>query len=139
VNSSIKAPIAFHATWTDRFWTSKRVYQDQVAEWHAQLMDQAGHNNWTRMIVNNWQSNGITTAHQVLQIAKWLADAADPQVFITRRGRSAASFGAQIWCQTSDVQLLVHMMAAPVLQVKMFTPEQFSDHTLTMLNWMMPP
>ncbi len=126
----------FHKLWTSRFCESDRLGMEQVHTWHTQLISECGDKTWTRLVINNWLGNPISSQEEANAIVSWLAEAGDPQVFLTRRGLSHISFGVQVWCVSPDVQLMVHMMAAPVVPIKTeFTPEQFADQTLTMLNW----
>lgn len=125
----------FHKLWTERFWDSGRLNSQKVNYLHAELTEHCGDQTWTRMVINNWQGSTFESMVDVTNCATWLAEAGDPQVFLTRRGITDYAWGVQIWCVKSDVQLLVHMMSAPVLHVRSYTQEQFAEHTLTMLNW----
>lgn len=74
------------------------------------------------------------SAAQVQDLVNWLAESGGPLVFAARRGRSDVTLGVQIWCGGPEPEFLVHMMAAPVLQVKTYTPDQFACQLELMLR-----
>ena len=128
----------FHKLWTSRFCGTSKLDAHTIRTWHTQLISECGDKTWTRLVIPSWQGNPISSQEEAHAIVSWLAEAADPQVFLTRRGSSHISLGVQVWCVSPDVQLLVHMMASPVMHLKTtFTSYQFAVHTLTMLNWML--
>lgn len=130
----------FHKLWTSRFCESGKLDAHTINTWHTQLITECGDQTWTRLVVPKWQDKPISSVAQAQQIATWLAESADAQVFLTRRGVCHISVGVQVWCTSPDVQLLVHLMATPVMHLKAtFTSDQFAEHALTMLNWMMTP
>lgn len=123
----------FHKLWTHRFWASTQT-QD-VQNWRSEFLTAHGDWTWHRLIIDNWSGVPFESMGQVLSVVKWLSEAGDHLVFASPRGRSSVIAGVQIWCVSPEVQLLVHMMAAPVLQVKVFTPEQFAAHLDVMMSW----
>ena len=131
-----KAAQPLHERWTQRFWLTRLRPQAQLTAWHAEFMKAQPDLIWTRLIIDNWLGSPLVDAEQVLEIAAWLADAGDPLVFVTPRGRSGVSAGAQVWCVRSDVSLLVHLMAAPVIQTRTYSPTEFDSQLELMLNWM---
>lgn len=91
------------------------------------------------MVITNWAGKPFNTLHDVDVVVNWLAECAHPHVFCARRGRSHLSVGVQIWCVAPETQLLVHMMASPVLHMKEYMPDQFASQLNLMLGWLLPP
>lgn len=134
-----KTPPAFHRLWTQRFWNTRRVTDDLVCEWYDEFMQSHGACDWRRFVITNWMGKPFASDQEVLQAVCWLAESGHPQVFASRRGRSHAHMGAQIWCMHPESEFLVQLMASPVKLVTSFTPEQFAGQLELMLGWLVPP
>jgi hypothetical protein len=126
----------FHERWTHRLWSSGHSHE--VVDWCEEFMAEHGDHTWHRLIINNWSGVPFDSMSQVFSVVKWLSEAAHPAVFASPRGRSSVIAGVQIWCVSPEVQLLVHMMASPVLQVRTLTPEELASHLELMLTWRNP-
>lgn len=88
-----------------------------------------------RVIANQWLNRKFESKRDVESAMLWLGQNKTGLFFCTPRGNSNLEYGLQFWLTHADDVFLVHMMAAPVVQIRTFTAEQFAAHLTTMLAW----
>lgn len=126
--------LRFAQLWTGRWFDEAHLDDETAQQWHTELCG-VHKGNWIRLVSAGWLGKEYENLDRVSEAVEWFGSQASGLFFCCPRARNSTTLGVQWWLASEQDEFLVNLMAYPLRQKMVLTPEHFSAHVTMLTQW----